>query len=41
MTTKHNNFLSVSFKEVALLYQTTVNLLKDTISDSIPTICNN
>ena len=37
MTTEHNHFLTVISKEVALQYQTAVNLLKDAISDSIPT----
>ena len=37
MTTEHNNFLTVISKEVALQYQTAANLLKDAISDSIPT----
>ena len=41
MTTEHNNFLTVISKEVALQYQTAANLLKDAISDSIPTSCNN
>ena len=41
MTTEHNNFLTVISKEVALLYQTAANLLKDAISDSTPTSCNN
>ena len=41
MTTEHNNFLIVIAKEVALQYQTAVNLLKDAISHSIPTSCNN
>ena len=41
MMTEHNNFLTVSSKEVALQYQTVANLLKDAISDSIPTSCNN
>ena len=41
MTTEHNNFLTVISKEDALLYQTTTNLLKDAISDSTPTSCNN
>ena len=41
MTTEHNNFLTVISKEDALLYQTVANLLKDAISDSIPTSCNN
>ena len=41
MTTEHNNFLTVISKEVALRYQTAANLLKDVISDSIPTSCNN
>ena len=40
MTTEHN-FLNVISKEDALLYQTAANLLKDSISDSIPTSCNN
>ena len=41
MTTEHNNFLTVICKEVALQCQTAANLLKDAISDSIPTSCNN
>ena len=41
MTSEHKNFLTVISKEVALLYQTTANLLKDAISDSISTSCNN
>ena len=41
MTTEHSNFLTVSSKEVALLYQTVANLPKDAISDSVPTNCNN
>lgn len=41
MTTEHNNFLTVISKEVALWYQPAANLLKDAISDSIPTSCNN
>ena len=41
MTTEHNKFLTVISKEVALQYQTAANLLKDAISDSIPTSCNN
>ena len=41
MTTEHNNFLTVVSREDALLYQTAANLLKDAISYSIPTICNN
>ena len=40
MTTEHNNFLTVISKEVALHYQYAANLLKDAISDSIPTSCN-
>ena len=40
MTTEHNNFLTVISKEVALQYQTAANLLKDAISDSVPTSCN-
>ena len=32
---------TVSFKEVALVYQTAADLLKDVICDSIPTGCNN
>ena len=32
--------LTVSSKEVALLYQTAANLLKDTVSDPIPTCYN-
>ena len=36
MTTEHGKFLTVSFKEVALLYQTAANL-KDANSDSNPT----
>ena len=40
MTAEHNNFLTVISKEVALQYQTAVNLLKDAISDSIPTSCS-
>ena len=40
MTTEHNNFLTVISKEVALQYQTAANLLKDAISDSIPTSCS-
>ena len=39
MTTEHNNFLTVISKEVTLQYQTAANLLKDAISDSIPTSC--
>ena len=38
-STDHNNFLTVISKEVALQYQTAANLLKDAISDSIPTSC--
>ena len=41
MTTEYNNFLTVCFKEIAVLDQTAANLLKDAISDSIPTSCNN
>ena len=41
VTTEHNNFLTVSSKEVALLYQIGANLLEDAISDSIPMSCNN
>ena len=41
MTTEHNNFLIVISKKVALQYQTAVNVLKDAISHSIPTSCNN
>ena len=41
MTPEHNNVLTVISKEVALHHQTAANLLKDTISDSIPTSCNN
>ena len=41
MTSEDKNFLTVISKEVALLYQTTANLLKDAISDSIPTSSNN
>ena len=41
ITTEHNNFLIVSFKVIALLDQTAANLLKDAISDSIPTSCSN
>ena len=41
MTTEHNNFLTVISKEDALLYQSAANLLKDAISDSTPTSCNN
>ena len=41
MTTEHNNFLTVCFKEIAVLDQIAANLLKDAISDSIPTSCNN
>ena len=41
MTTENNNFLTAISKEVALQYQTAANLLKDAISDSIPTNCNN
>ena len=40
ITTEHNNFLIIS-KEVALRYQPTANLLKDAISDSVPTSYNN
>ena len=40
MTTEHNNYLRIS-KEVALRYQPAANLLKDAISDSVPTSCNN
>ena len=40
MTTEHDNFLTVISKEVALHYQTAADLLKDEISDSIPTSCN-
>ena len=35
MTTEHNDFLTVTSKEVALLYQTAENLLQDAISDSV------
>ena len=41
MTTEHNKFLTLSSKEVAILYQTAANLPKDAISDSIATSCNN
>ena len=41
MTTEHINFRTVVSREDALLYQTAANLLKDAISDSIPTSCNN
>ena len=41
MTTEHNNFLTVSSKEVALLYQIAANLLEDALSDSISMSCNN
>ena len=41
MTTEHNNFLTVISEEDALLYQTAENLLKDAISYSTPTSCNN
>ena len=41
MTTEHNNFVTVISKEVALQYQTAVNLLKDAITDSIPTSFSN
>ena len=41
MTTEHNNFLTVSCKQVALLYQTAENSLKDAVFDSIPTSCDN
>ena len=41
MTTEHNNFLTVISKEDALLHQTAANVLKDAISDSTPTSCNN
>ena len=41
MTTEHNNFLTVISKEVALRYQPAANLLKDAISDYVPTSCNN
>ena len=41
MTTEHNNFLTIISKEAVLQCQTAVDLLKDAISDSIPTSCNN
>ena len=41
MTTEHKNSLTVISKEDALLYPTAANLLKDAISDSTPTSCNN
>ena len=41
MTTKHNNFVTVISKEVALQHQTAVNLLKDAITDSISTSFSN
>ena len=41
MTTEHDNSLTVISKEVALQCQTAANLLKDAISDSIPTSYNN
>jgi len=33
--------LTVSSREVALVYQTAANLLKDTVSGPIRTTCNN
>ena len=41
MTTEHNNFLTVISKEVALRYQPVANLLKDAISNSVRSSCNN
>ena len=41
MSTEYNNFLTVISKAVGLQYQTAANLLKDAISDTISTGCNN